>query len=106
MKINGREVGFLYTVGAHCEFSEYCIQHPNAPIATAEMYKAVAMNKAYNSANGIEGGLTIEELQGLMMYEWNDIRDEMKRVEKECSTRQVETIEVPGKKGKTVGRSS
>ncbi len=65
MIINGREVHFAFTVGSYCDISDYVVANPDVSTATAKLYKAVFMAKAYNEAHGIDDTLTIEELRAL-----------------------------------------
>ena len=94
MVINGREIGFLYTVGAYCELNDYVVAHPDVSAATANLYKATYVNKAYNDVNGIEGAdLTVEELRKLPAYEMITLMEEMKEAEEKGSIRTVEAQE-------------
>jgi len=94
MKINGREVGFLYTVGAYCDISDYVAANPDVSAASAEVKKAVMMNRAYNESRGItEGGLTVEELRACPLYVMIELRDEMQKAEDEGLKRTVEAKE-------------
>lgn len=94
MKINGREVGFLYTVGAFCEISDYVVANSELSAATAELHKAVILNGAYNRAHGItEGGLTLEELEAAPLFVMADLREAMKKAEEEGLKRTVEAQE-------------
>lgn len=98
MKINGREVGFLYTVGVFCDINDYVVANPDVSAATAELEKAVFMNRAYNQVHGIEDGLTVEELRACPLYVLAELREAMKKAEEEGLQRSVEAQE---KKGKT-----
>jgi len=94
MKINGREVGFLYTVGAFCDINDYVVANPDVSAATAELEKAVILNRAYNEAHGIaEGGLTVAELRACPLHILADLREEMKKAEEEGLKRSVEAKE-------------
>lgn len=93
MIINGKERKFAYTVGAWCDINDYVVANPDVSAATANLHKAVIMNKAYNDANGIDDSLTLEELRKLPASVMFEMLDEIKQAEAEGSTRTVETEE-------------
>ena len=93
MIINGKERGFAYTVGAWCDINDYVVANPDVSAATANLHKAVIMNRAFNDANGIDDGLTIEELRKLPASVMFELLDEIKKAETEGSARTVETEE-------------
>lgn len=93
MLVNGKEVSFLYTVGAFCEINDYVLAHPDVSAATANLYKAVAMHKAYCEAHGEKPWLTVNDLRALPLIEYAEIVKEMDAAEKEGSKRTVESTE-------------
>lgn len=99
MKIHDKEIGFLWSVGAFCDYNDYVVANPEVSVATAEVYKAEFMSKAYAKANEGAEVITVEELRNLMVYELNDVRDAVKAAETEGSKRTVETVDT-GKKRK------
>ena len=103
MKLNGREVGFAYTIGAHCDIADYVVAHPDVSAATARLYKAIYMNRAYNEVHDTNTDeLTIKELRALPMWQMEEMTAEMDEAEKNDSTRTVEAVEkkqsIAGKK--------
>lgn len=48
MIINGRDVKFFYSVGAHCEFDDFIIANPSVSTTTARIREAVILNRAYH----------------------------------------------------------
>ena len=90
MKVNGKEVGFLWSIGAFCDYNDYIVVNPDVSLARANVYKAALMTKAYADANGGEF-LTVEELNGLPVYVLAEIVEEVNKAEQAGSTRTVET---------------
>lgn len=99
MKIHDKEVGFLYNVGAFCDYNDYVVAHPDVSVATAELYKAEIMSREYAKANQGAEVITVDELRSLMIYELKDVRDAVKAAEDAGSKRTVETVDT-GKKRK------
>lgn len=93
MTINGREVNFLYTVGAWCDINDYVVENPDVSAATANVHKAVIMNREYNLANGLTDHLTIEEIRSLPAVVMFEVLDEIKQAEERGSKRTVEAEE-------------
>lgn len=93
MRINGKEIGLAYTVGAYCDINDYVVANPEVSAATANLYKAVYMNRAYNEMHGSSDSITVEELRGLTLWELEDLLNAMKEAEQAGSTRTVETEE-------------
>lgn len=101
MKVNGREVHFAFTVGSYCDLSDYVVANPDVSTATANLHKAVFMNRAYNQQNGIDDELTIEELRSLPGPDFALLKAELDKAEKEGAARTVEAVE---KKQKTISK--
>lgn len=102
MQINGREIGFFYSVWAHCEFNDWIVKNPNSSYASAIIQKAVIMSKAYNDLHGIkEPPLSTKELLGLPKRVFDELQIETDLAEKRDSERTVESA--PSAKN---GRSS
>lgn len=99
MKIHDKEIGFLYNVGAFCDYNDYVVAHPDVSVATAELYKAEIMSREYAKANQGAEVITVDELRNLMIYELKDVRDAVKAAEDAGSKRTVETVDT-GKKRK------
>lgn len=99
MKIHDKEVGFLFTVGAFCDYNDYVVKNPEVSIATANLYKAELMSRAYSKVHEGAEPVTVEELRSLMMYELDDVLKAVKAAETEGSKRTVETADT-GKKRK------
>ena len=99
MKIHDKEIGFLYNVGAFCDYNDYVVAHPDVSVATAELYKAEIMSREYAKANQGAEVITVDELRSLMIYELKDVRDAVKAAEDAGSKRKVETVDT-GKKRK------
>lgn len=99
MKIHDKEVGFLYTVGAFCDYNDYVVKNPEVSVATANLYKAEIMSREYSKVHDGAEPITVEELRSLMVYELQDVLDAVKAAETAGSKRNVETVET-GKKRK------
>lgn len=93
MKIRDKEIGFLYTVGVYCDYNDYVLANPSVSIATAELYKAEIMSRAYAKANEGADVITVDDLRDLMVYELKDIMDAVDAAEKEGTKRLVEIFE-------------
>ncbi len=93
MKINGKDIGFAYTIGAYCDINDYVVANPDVSMATANLHKAVIMSRAYNDMNGTTDTITVEELRLLQMSELQQLLDEMKAAEQAGMKRTVETKE-------------
>lgn len=95
MKINGRDVGFAYTVGVYCDFADYISANPEKTVARATLYEAVLMSQAYNRINGKpeSEALTEEELLDLPKYVYDEVAAEMKKAEETGKKRTVEAQE-------------
>lgn len=100
MKVNGKEVGFLWSIGAFCDYQDYVVNNPDVSLARASVLKTALMTKAYADANGGEY-LTVEELEGLPVYVLGDVIDAVKAAEDAGTVRTVETEE---KKPKSAAR--
>lgn len=101
MKVNGKEIGFLYNVGAFCDYTDWCVANPKASVASAELIKTEYMSRAYAKANGTNDFITVAELRELMPYELTDILADVKKAEQAGSKRQINTEDVPKKKGES-----
>lgn len=99
MKIHDKEVGFLWSIGAFCDYNDYVVANPDVSVATAELYKAEFMSKAYAKANEGAEVITVEELRTMMLYELKDVHDAVKAAEDAGNKRTVETVDT-GKKRK------
>lgn len=104
MLINGREVGFLWNVGALCEYSDWMVSLNGREVSltTGILHKAIAMNRAYMKANNIpEGLLTIAELEALPITAFKTLTAEVDKAEKEGSKRTVEAEDTGKKEAST-----
>ena len=93
MKINGKEINFEYTIGAFCDYSDYCADNPDVSLARANAYKALYMNRAYAQAHEGAETVTIEEIMNLPFSVYAELREAMKQAEEEGNKRSVETVE-------------
>ena len=93
MKINGKEINFEYTIGAYCDFSDYCAQNPEVSLARANAYKALYMNRAYAQAHEGAEAITIDEIMSLPQGEYAEMISAIKKAEEAGNTRTVETVE-------------
>ena len=92
MQVNGREIGFFYSVWAHCEFNDWVVKNPRSSYATAVIQKAAIMSKAYNDLHGIkEPPLDPKELRNLPKVVFDELVMETEAAEKRDSERTVES---------------
>ncbi|MBQ6322591.1 MAG: hypothetical protein IJI24_06935 [Lachnospiraceae bacterium] len=99
MKINGRDVHFLYTIRAYIQTNEWVANNENKSAAEARLRQAIFMHEAYLKANGSqEALLTIEELEDMPVYVLTEILQEADAAVAEGSKRKVESA--PKKKEK------
>lgn len=98
MKINGKDIGFAYTVGAYCDINDYVVANPDVSLATANLHKAVIMNRAYNDMHGSSDSISIEELRQLPFGELDELLKEIKEAEEAGNKRLVEVEEKKQKK--------
>lgn len=99
MKIHDKEIGFIYTVGAFCDYNDYVVKNPEVSVATANLYKAELMSRAYAKVHPGAEPITVDELRDLMVYELEDVLNAVKAAEAAGSKRNVETVDT-GKKRK------
>ena len=97
MKVKEKEIGFLYNVGAMCDYQDWCVQNQKSSIAAAELVKIEYMTRAYAAEHGTKDILTVSELRKMMPYELEDIIKAAHEAEQASNKRQVETVEAPKK---------
>jgi DNA-binding MarR family transcriptional regulator len=101
MIIHDKEIGFLYTVGAFCDYNDYVVAHPDVSVATANLYKAEVMSKAYAVQHPEAQPITVAELRELMLYELEDVVKAVNEAEKAGTSRKVETADTGKKRAKS-----
>jgi DNA-binding MarR family transcriptional regulator len=101
MIIHDKEIGFLYTVGAFCDYNDYVVAHPDVSVATANLYKAEVMSKAYAAQHPEAQPITVSELRDLLVYELEDVVKAVNEAEKAGTTRKVETADTGKKRAKS-----
>lgn len=98
MKVNGKEIGLLYTVGVLCDHQDWVAANKNKP-ATSGLVKIELMSRAYAARNNTEF-VTVDEMKDLMPYEVSELFDAAVEAEKAGTERKIETIDAPKKKDK------
>lgn len=93
MKINGKEINFALSIGAYCDFNDWCVANSEKSIARANVYKALCMNRAYAQAHEGADTITEEELMNLPQYMYTALLDELKKAEDEGNRRSVQSVE-------------
>lgn len=101
MKIHDKEVGFIYTVGAFCDYNDYVVANPDVSIATANLKKAELMSKEYARIHPESNAITVDELRDLMVFELHDVLEAVKAAETAGSKRNVETVDTGKKRTKS-----
>ena len=99
MKVNGKEIGLLYTVGVLCDHQDWQAANKNKP-ATSGLVKIELMSRAYAEKNGTKDFVTVAELKGLMPYEIQELLNATVEAEKAGTERKIETVDAPKKKDK------
>lgn len=97
MTINGKEINFEYTIGAFCDFSDFCAANPEVSMVRANIYKAIAMNKAYCEIHGGEA-ITIDEIMKMPQSDYMKLMEAVREAEKAGEKRSVETRDNTKKK--------
>ncbi len=92
MKINGKEYGFFYSVGAVCDINDWIVKNPERSYYSAVMQKAVVMSKAYCKKHG-GTPLTLKDLIDLPAYVLLELETVLTEQEKKDSERTVEIAE-------------
>lgn len=96
MKVNGKDIGLLYTVGVLCDHQDWNAQNPKKP-ATSGLVKLELMSRAYAARHNTKDYVTVAELQQLMPYELEELLKEAVEAEKAGTERKIETVEVSKK---------
>lgn len=106
MDINGREVKFFYSIGARCDFEEFCAKRGSIPETIARIHEAVFLNKAYHEAHPEDktAPLTVDEVKKLPNSEYEKLVETIARQELEDSELTVEAEEVPSKNAVSAGK--
>lgn len=105
MEINGKEVGFRYSVGVNIWLQELTIRDPDIPPTKMYMLLAVEMSKAYARANGTEA-LTEDELLEMDLQDFQAIMSEVDIMIKMDKKTTVEIAEPKGKKKENAKKQS
>lgn len=101
MTINGKEIGFLFNVGAYCDYSDWVVANKSASVASAQLVKAEYMSRAWAAEHNSKDYLTVAELRKMMPYELEEILKAVEAAEKAGSQRQIETVDTGKKTVKT-----
>lgn len=105
MTINGCEYGFYYSVGAHIDYEDFIIKHPEVGQIRANVELACIMNREYNKANGIKGKeLRPEDLRKLPNAVLTELMDQVNAQMKLDNEVSVETK--PAKKESAAGKEN
>lgn len=99
MKINGKEYGLFYSIGAHIAFDNWAVNHAKSSYAEGVIQKFTCMVLAYNEVNGIKDNdpPTKEELAKLPNSVFEEIMAEVLKCEKADTERKVEAEPKNGK---------
>ena len=98
MKVNGKEIGLLYTVGVLCDHQDWQAANKNKP-ATSGLVKIELMSRAYAARNNTDF-VTVDEIKELMPYEVSELLDAAVEAEKAGTSRKIETVDAPKKTDK------
>lgn len=98
MKVGGKEIGFLFTVGVHCDYLDWCCVNETRSKDTGSLVKIEYATRAYAKKNGTNDFLTVAEMRDMPTWEFRPILEAALKAEAEQSKPQVETVEAPKKK--------
>ena len=98
MNINGRDIGFTYTIGVLCAMTDWMKEHPDATGVRVVLFTAVEMNKAYCAIHGGEP-ITEAELMTLPGGRFEELEKTVMAIQAADSETSVET-EPSKEKGK------
>lgn len=90
MLINGKEIGFYYSVWAHCEYMDYLVSHKEVSVPHAIMQKALILNEGYIKAGRGGDRLTPDDFEDLPASAFFEIQDALTKQEAEDSKVSVE----------------
>ena len=100
MKVNGKEYGLFYSVGARLDYEAWVVKHPDAPMSAAYLQQAIYMSQAYAAIHGGDA-LTMEELVKLPNSAANAIIEAAREQERIDSG---VTVEAESKNAKKAGK--
>ncbi len=75
MKINGKELGLAYTVGAHCEWDSYIVKNQQTAVSEAQIERIMIMHRAWCRANKVPDAQKVTRDE--ILSQPNRIFDEM-----------------------------
>lgn len=98
MKIQGKEYGLFYSIGAHVAFDNWVIANPKASWTEGVLMKFGFMVMAYNSAHKIKQEPPTKEQLAMLP---NSVFEELAEAVMECEKADTERkVEAEPKKGK------
>lgn len=98
--INGKEYGMAYTARARIASSNWLASHEDTSVDEFRIHRAVCMINAYNTMNGIDETVTMDDFLDLPNREIDKLLEEEKK-QYDLDTK-VE-VEATPKKGKNAG---
>ena len=106
MRINGKEYGLYFSIGAHVAFDNWVIQNPKASWTEGIMMKFIFMVMAYNEEHKIkQNPPKKEELSRLPNWVYEQIAIEVQAQEKADSEQKVEAEPKKGKNARSTATS-
>ena len=104
LKLNGKEYGLYWSVGARCMWEGWVVTNQKAPVVEGYVMKALAMIDAYNKANKVSGKITKEEIYSLPNREFDALMKAVDAQEEEDSKVTVEAEAEKPKKARSPER--
>lgn len=98
MKVGDKEVGFLFTVGVHCDYLDWCCANESRCKDSGSLVEIEYATRAYAKKNGTNDFLTVAEMRDWLTYEYTPILEEAMKEKARQSKPQIETVDVPKKK--------
>ena len=93
-KIGERDIGLMYTIGVHCDYSDILIEQPDISVAAALIEKALLMNQAYLEATKSQAApLTREDLRAMPFWQFAELTKAIKEQENIDSRIEIHTKE-------------
>lgn len=103
MKLNGKEYGLFWSVGAKCIWERWVVKNQDAPISEGYVMKALAMIDGYNMAHKTNAKITKEEIFNLPSREFAALIAAVDAQEKADTEVTVEVEDEKPKKEKSAG---
>lgn len=96
MTINGKELGMIYTVGAHIRWNSYIVSHQQSAFAEAQLEKVLIMHDEWCRLNKVPEGKKVTKTE-LLAQPYSVFDEMVKLCEAQVKADGETTIEADGK---------